>query len=176
MIKRSFSWIYIPIGLLIAGGVITLGAAVYLLLNESATVARPEQQTQSNEDLQRITPTNVLEPSSTASILITPPANQSNPEATINEGLMTPDPSSASATTTPQPISITLIDGENQRVLETNRENVGDVLLAAGVETGKTAPPEAEKMGKLLLEDVRRHAGGHPQSDDITIMTFGRNP
>jgi phosphoserine phosphatase RsbU/P len=40
----------------------------------------------------------------------------------------------------------------------------------------KNGPLEAERMGKLLLEDVRRHAQGHPQSDDITIMTFGRNP
>jgi serine phosphatase RsbU (regulator of sigma subunit)/pSer/pThr/pTyr-binding forkhead associated (FHA) protein len=39
----------------------------------------------------------------------------------------------------------------------------------------KNGPLEAEQMGKLLLEDVRRHAQGHPQSDDITIMTFGRN-
>ncbi|NUQ61587.1 MAG: SpoIIE family protein phosphatase [Pirellulales bacterium] len=37
-------------------------------------------------------------------------------------------------------------------------------------------PAEAEKLGKRLLEDVRRHARGHAQSDDITIMTFGRNP
>ncbi len=40
----------------------------------------------------------------------------------------------------------------------------------------KNAPPEAEQLGKALLEDVRRHARGYPQSDDITIMTFGRNP
>ncbi len=40
----------------------------------------------------------------------------------------------------------------------------------------KNGPSEAEPLGKALLEDVRRHAGGHPQSDDITIMTFGRNP
>jgi phosphoserine phosphatase RsbU/P len=40
----------------------------------------------------------------------------------------------------------------------------------------KSGPAEAEKLGKLLLADVRRHARGHPQSDDITIMTFGRNP
>jgi serine phosphatase RsbU (regulator of sigma subunit) len=40
----------------------------------------------------------------------------------------------------------------------------------------KNGPAEAEQMGKLLLEDVRRHARGYPQSDDITIMTFGRNP
>jgi serine phosphatase RsbU (regulator of sigma subunit) len=37
-------------------------------------------------------------------------------------------------------------------------------------------PAEAERLGKLLLADVRRHARGRPQSDDITIMTFGRNP
>ncbi len=40
----------------------------------------------------------------------------------------------------------------------------------------KNGPTEAEKLGKLLLADVRRHARGFPQSDDITIMTFGRNP
>jgi serine phosphatase RsbU (regulator of sigma subunit)/pSer/pThr/pTyr-binding forkhead associated (FHA) protein len=40
----------------------------------------------------------------------------------------------------------------------------------------KGAPSEAEALGKRLLEDVRRHARGYPQSDDITIMTFGRNP
>jgi len=40
----------------------------------------------------------------------------------------------------------------------------------------KNGPAEAEPMGKGLLEDVRRHARGYPQSDDITIMTFGRNP
>ncbi len=40
----------------------------------------------------------------------------------------------------------------------------------------KNGPAEAEELGKLLLADVRRHARSHPQSDDITIMTFGRNP
>jgi serine phosphatase RsbU (regulator of sigma subunit) len=39
----------------------------------------------------------------------------------------------------------------------------------------RNGPSGAEEMGKALLEDVRRHAAGHPQSDDITIMTFGRN-
>ena len=33
----------------------------------------------------------------------------------------------------------------------------------------------AADLGKALLEDVRRHANGRPQNDDITIMTFGRN-
>ena len=40
----------------------------------------------------------------------------------------------------------------------------------------RNGPAEAEELGKLLLADVRRHARGQPQSDDITIMTFGRNP
>ena len=44
------------------------------------------------------------------------------------------------------------------------------------LELVNSGPAEAEKLGKLLLADVRRHARGHPQSDDITIMTFGRNP
>jgi len=37
-------------------------------------------------------------------------------------------------------------------------------------------PPKADDLGRELLADVRRHADGHPQNDDITIMTFGRNP
>jgi phosphoserine phosphatase RsbU/P len=44
------------------------------------------------------------------------------------------------------------------------------------LEMVKNGPAEAEKLGKLLLADVRRHARGRPQSDDITIMSFGRNP
>lgn len=35
--------------------------------------------------------------------------------------------------------------------------------------------PDAEALGRDLLEDVRKHANGRPQNDDITIMTFGRN-
>ncbi len=53
----------------------------------------------------------------------------------------------------------------------------GDLYTIERVlELVKNGPPEAEKLGKLLLEDVRRHAAGRSQSDDITIMTFGRNP
>ena len=37
-------------------------------------------------------------------------------------------------------------------------------------------PKKADELGKVLLADVRRHANGRPQNDDITIMTFGRNP
>ena len=35
--------------------------------------------------------------------------------------------------------------------------------------------PNAEALGRDLLSDVRKHANGRPQNDDITIMTFGRN-
>ncbi len=40
----------------------------------------------------------------------------------------------------------------------------------------KNGPKKADELGKALLLDVRRHANGRPQNDDITIMTFGRNP
>ncbi|MEX0817960.1 MAG: SpoIIE family protein phosphatase [Pirellulaceae bacterium] len=40
----------------------------------------------------------------------------------------------------------------------------------------KNGPAKADELGKALLADVRAHANGRPQNDDITIMTFGRNP
>ena len=36
-------------------------------------------------------------------------------------------------------------------------------------------PHDVEELGKALLADVRRHANGRPQNDDITIMVFGRD-
>jgi len=39
----------------------------------------------------------------------------------------------------------------------------------------KNGPDKAEDMGRQLLSDVRRHANGRPQNDDITIMTFSRD-
>ncbi|MDZ4684798.1 MAG: SpoIIE family protein phosphatase [Planctomycetaceae bacterium] len=33
---------------------------------------------------------------------------------------------------------------------------------------------KAEELGKTILADVRKHASGRPQNDDITIMVFGR--
>jgi serine phosphatase RsbU (regulator of sigma subunit) len=44
------------------------------------------------------------------------------------------------------------------------------------VEFVKNSSPRADELGKALLADVRRHANGRPQNDDITIMTFGRDP
>ncbi len=56
--------------------------------------------------------------------------------------------------------------------------NINDELYGTDrvLELVKKGPAEAEKLGTLLLADVRRHAAGREQSDDITIMTFGRNP
>ncbi|MBD3675316.1 MAG: SpoIIE family protein phosphatase [Planctomycetaceae bacterium] len=33
---------------------------------------------------------------------------------------------------------------------------------------------DPEELGIAIREDVRQHANGHPQNDDITLMTFGR--
>jgi phosphoserine phosphatase RsbU/P len=38
----------------------------------------------------------------------------------------------------------------------------------------ESAPKPAE-LGKKILADVRRHAAGRPQNDDITLMVFGRS-
>lgn len=35
---------------------------------------------------------------------------------------------------------------------------------------------DAETLGRTIREDVREHAAGRPQNDDITLMVFGRNP
>jgi len=37
------------------------------------------------------------------------------------------------------------------------------------------APPHADELGKVVREDVKKHADGRPQNDDITMMLFGRN-
>lgn len=36
------------------------------------------------------------------------------------------------------------------------------------------APAEPSEMGRQILTDVKRHAAGRPQNDDITLMVFGR--
>ena len=38
----------------------------------------------------------------------------------------------------------------------------------------QNSPPQTEALGRSLLADVRKHANGRAQNDDITIMTFGR--
>ncbi len=44
------------------------------------------------------------------------------------------------------------------------------------IEFVKHGSSKAEELGKALLADVRRHANGRAQNDDITIMTFSRDP
>lgn len=38
----------------------------------------------------------------------------------------------------------------------------------------KSNPLSASGMGKVILEDVKKHANGREQNDDITLMSFGR--
>lgn len=38
----------------------------------------------------------------------------------------------------------------------------------------KKGPADAAQLGKIIREDVRAHANGRDQNDDITLMTFGR--
>ena len=38
----------------------------------------------------------------------------------------------------------------------------------------RTADCEPACLGKLVLDDVRKFAGGHPQSDDMCVVCFGR--
>ena len=38
----------------------------------------------------------------------------------------------------------------------------------------KTGPRDAAELGQALLKEVRQHAAGREQNDDITIMAFGR--
>ena len=42
------------------------------------------------------------------------------------------------------------------------------------IEFVKNSSPDAEELGRTLLSDVRKHAAGRAQNDDITIMAFGR--
>lgn len=39
-----------------------------------------------------------------------------------------------------------------------------------------SSPASAAEIGKIVLADVKRHANGRPQNDDITLMCFGRKP
>jgi serine phosphatase RsbU (regulator of sigma subunit) len=52
---------------------------------------------------------------------------------------------------------------------------VGDLYTKERVrEFVHNGSPDPEELGRALLSDVRRHANGRDQNDDITIMTFGR--
>ena len=44
------------------------------------------------------------------------------------------------------------------------------------IELFANATGSAADIGRALLADVRKHANGRDQNDDIAIMVFGRNP
>ncbi len=72
----------------------------------------------------------------------------------------------------PGDLVVLFTDGVDEAMNFNDEFYGGDRLL----EFVKNGPAKADAMGKALLEDVRRHANGRPQNDDITIMAFGRNP
>lgn len=43
-------------------------------------------------------------------------------------------------------------------------------------EVVKKGPGDAATLGKAILADVKKHASGRAQNDDITLMAFGRRP
>jgi serine phosphatase RsbU (regulator of sigma subunit) len=55
------------------------------------------------------------------------------------------------------------------------RNPAGDLYGADRVRAAlQSAPAEVTALGQALLDDVRRFAGERPQSDDLTIVCFGR--
>ena len=38
-----------------------------------------------------------------------------------------------------------------------------------------TGPESAATMGRAILDDVKQHAAGRSQSDDMCLVVFGRN-
>jgi serine phosphatase RsbU (regulator of sigma subunit) len=44
------------------------------------------------------------------------------------------------------------------------------------IATVRGAPDDAKKVGESILADVTRFAAGRPQSDDLTLVCFGRAP
>lgn len=89
-------------------------------------------------------------------------------------------------------VPVGIIDGYPYEVVERDIE-VGDmfVLITDGVDEAMNpdgdlytkervhefvaaGSPDPEELGRALLADVRVHADGRDQNDDITIMTFGR--
>ncbi len=72
----------------------------------------------------------------------------------------------------PGDLIVLFTDGVDEAMNYQDELYGGDRLL----EFVKNGPAKADELGKALLADVRKHANGRPQNDDITIMTFGRNP
>jgi len=62
-------------------------------------------------------------------------------------------------------------------------DGVSEAMNAAGDLYGtdrlrelvKNESGDTQKLGTAIRADVKKHASGHPQNDDITLMVFGRN-
>jgi len=65
----------------------------------------------------------------------------------------------------------TLITDGVDEAMDPDSNLYGKDRVLEFIRNGSTDP---EQLGKDLLTDVRTHANGRPQNDDITIMVFGR--
>jgi len=70
----------------------------------------------------------------------------------------------------PGDVVVLYTDGVNE-AMDIRGQLFGVELLK---QTLATAPPEVGKVGEWIRDAVRRHAAGRDQSDDITLLCFGR--
>jgi len=77
----------------------------------------------------------------------------------------------ARRTIAPGETCVLYTDGVSE-AMNANKDLYGMERLRQLVHTSPAG--KAEELGKTILADVRKHANGHPQNDDITIMVFGR--
>jgi sigma-B regulation protein RsbU (phosphoserine phosphatase) len=70
----------------------------------------------------------------------------------------------------PGDVVVLYTDGVNE-AMDNAERLFGNELLK---QTIATAPSEVGKVGESILDAVRRHAAGCTQSDDITLLCFGR--
>lgn len=74
-------------------------------------------------------------------------------------------------TITPGETIVLYTDGVSE-AMNPNSDLYGMDRLRELVHSSKAG--KAEELGKTILADVRKHANGRPQNDDITIMVIGR--
>jgi serine phosphatase RsbU (regulator of sigma subunit) len=70
----------------------------------------------------------------------------------------------------PGDVVVIVTDGVDEAMNPAGDLYTGERLL----EFVKTGAAGAAELGRSVLADVRQHANGQPQNDDITIMTLGR--
>jgi sigma-B regulation protein RsbU (phosphoserine phosphatase) len=76
----------------------------------------------------------------------------------------------ASTSINPGDVVVLYTDGVNE-AMDTRGQLFGVELLK---QTLSIAPTEVGQVGELIRDTVRRHAAGRDQSDDITLLCFGR--